>query len=533
MFADFSTNRILKVYALVLALVVGAYATFPAAENIFYNVPEYAFKAKKIFESAVYEMEFAMSGTFGNGREISSPASATGGIDGNNRSEIKFAKSVPVLLYHGLVDKGDGSNILLDDFKKQMFSLKRAGYETISIKDFYEFLKGKKNVPEKSFVLTFDDGRKDSYYPADPILKALHYRAVMYAITAYSLQDINTKYYLSKEDLLEMARSGRWEIQPHTHAGHDLYKVSPDGKHGHFYSNKLWLSNLNRFETDREFSERTNNDFLEAKNLLEKTLGTEAISMAFPFGDFGRSDNNFPEAEKIVLGQTGKIFPLAFYQTWPESGFIANLPEGDTFLAKRIYVKPNWTPEFLTGILEASREKELPYSVEFKEGMNDWVRSWGKLSIKDGQMETGADDATTGSLVVLEGTAGMDDYKFFIGGKWISGKSVSVIARYKDKTNYVSCDFYDDAVKINQRVNGEATLMAESKTGRVKKDDFKAGIAVIGNSVNCFINDFLVLWSSGVDASLKKGGVGIKTGDSFVGGSLLNISEAKIESLNQ
>ena len=89
----------------------------------------------------------------------------------NNMSDYAaYAKSVPVLLYHGVVDKSDGANILPEDFKNQMFVLKKAGWQTITLDDFYAFMRGEKQVPDKSFLLTFEDGRKDSHYPVDPLL---------------------------------------------------------------------------------------------------------------------------------------------------------------------------------------------------------------------------------------------------------------------------------------------------------------------------------------------------------------------------
>src|SRR3990167_8963661 len=107
--------------------------------------------------------------------------------------DSQYAKSIPVLLYHGIIENADGSNILLEDFKNQMFALKKAGWQTVNIEDFYAFMRGEKQVPDKSFLLTFDDGRKDSYYPVDPILKALNYRATIFVITGRSLVEKNSE----------------------------------------------------------------------------------------------------------------------------------------------------------------------------------------------------------------------------------------------------------------------------------------------------------------------------------------------------
>jgi len=49
-----------------------------------------------------------------------------------------------------------------------------------------------KELPEKSFLLAFDDGVKSSYYNTDTLLRALDYNAVMYIITKHSLSDGET-----------------------------------------------------------------------------------------------------------------------------------------------------------------------------------------------------------------------------------------------------------------------------------------------------------------------------------------------------
>ena len=81
-----------------------------------------------------------------------------------NQDTDAIALSVPVLVYHGISDEPYKEDVLLSDFEKQMFTLKNAGYQTITLEDFYEFMQGEKELPEKSFLLTFDDGIKSSYY---------------------------------------------------------------------------------------------------------------------------------------------------------------------------------------------------------------------------------------------------------------------------------------------------------------------------------------------------------------------------------
>lgn len=185
------------------------------------------------------------------------------------QKKIKNSASIPVLLYHGVIDENDGFNVLKKNFDEQMFALKKSGWQTISLEDFDEFIKGKKQLPAKSFLLTFDDGRKDSFYPVDPILRTIGYNAVIFIITGQT-HEKEGKYYLSWPELKYMAKSGRWEIESHGKNDHGFVDISDNKEQGHFLTNKEWLSDQQRIETEEEFKQRIISDLSDAKSDLNK-----------------------------------------------------------------------------------------------------------------------------------------------------------------------------------------------------------------------------------------------------------------------
>src|ERR1700722_8899402 len=161
-----------------------------------------------------------------------------GGIVASTTPESEGnVQSVPVLLYHGIVNQPDGTNIELSDFVNQMVTLKKAGWQTITYDDFAAFMKGEKTLPAKSFLLTFDDGEKDSYYPVDPLLKALKYNAVIFVITHDSLNNNSSNVYLTENELKEMINSGRWEVEANTQNGSGYIPIDANGDEGYFFSN--------------------------------------------------------------------------------------------------------------------------------------------------------------------------------------------------------------------------------------------------------------------------------------------------------
>jgi hypothetical protein len=68
------------------------------------------------------------------------------------------ARSVPVLLYHGVMagraggDSDEGDNISFERFHAHMLTLYRLGWQTVHMQDLYRFLKGEHQLPEKSFL---------------------------------------------------------------------------------------------------------------------------------------------------------------------------------------------------------------------------------------------------------------------------------------------------------------------------------------------------------------------------------------------
>jgi len=133
------------------------------------------------------------------------------GVPPNRDEKFKSpAVSIPVLLYHGAIKEPEpddtGVNITEEIFQNHIFALKQAGYETINTDQLLAFMRGELALPERTIVISFDDGRYDSYEPVDPLLKLMGYEAVMFIISSYSLLDNPSDYYLDADDILRMER---------------------------------------------------------------------------------------------------------------------------------------------------------------------------------------------------------------------------------------------------------------------------------------------------------------------------------------
>lgn len=453
--------------------------------------------------------------------------------DRQNTPTTGTAQSIPILLYHGVITdsnwKSDGTNISLVDFRSQLFAIKKAGYQTITLTQFLDFMQKDKPVPEKSVLITFDDSRSDSYYPTEPILRALNYNAVMFAITGRSIgtADRKSNFHLSEDELKKMLASGHWEIASHTQNGHGFVKIDASGTQGHFLSDKIWLDNENRLETDTEYTQRISTDLAASKKDLENNLHIKVLGFAYPFGDYGNDTQDFPQAKAIISKIVNSLFPLTFRQK-DVSEFPGNYPGKDFRMVKRIDVNSDMPTDYLLFILNSSQKKSLPYSDSFSTN-NGWLTGWGNFELKNGLLLTRASASEDSSMTFLNGTNGWTNYNATAQARLLQGDSFAAVARYIDRNNYVSCDFTENGAGISQMIHGKELAISEFNQDLKipPTQNIRIGISVSGNSLTCYIEGKAIV-SGIISPALNQGGIGFKTWDNTINNSSLLISNLRV-----
>ena len=94
---------------------------------------------------------------------------------------------VSVLGYHDFSETAPETamRIRTSKFRKQMEVIRQLGITVVPMADFTAWKKGEKELPEKSILLTFDDGWKSFYTDAYPILKEFGYPYTMFLYKDY------------------------------------------------------------------------------------------------------------------------------------------------------------------------------------------------------------------------------------------------------------------------------------------------------------------------------------------------------------
>ena len=109
-------------------------------------------------------------------------------------------------------EKNNGLKVPQQQLRQQMKYIKDNGYTTITLNQLYKFIAENKPIPEKSVVLTFDDGYVDNYLYAYPILKEFNLKATVFAI---SKTIDKRKNYMTSNQLKELQANGI-DIESHT-----------------------------------------------------------------------------------------------------------------------------------------------------------------------------------------------------------------------------------------------------------------------------------------------------------------------------
>jgi peptidoglycan/xylan/chitin deacetylase (PgdA/CDA1 family) len=142
--------------------------------------------------------------------------------------------NVPVLLYHNIVDPNvddpfrySFTSLPANEFEKQMKLLYDNGFTTITTDDLYRFLQGG-TIPEKSVLITFDDGYESNFSLAYPILKKYGFKATIFLQTdmiasKQTIRNDSIPKYLEADKMPEM--TDVFEYGSHCHRLH--YPISP------------------------------------------------------------------------------------------------------------------------------------------------------------------------------------------------------------------------------------------------------------------------------------------------------------------
>ena len=157
------------------------------------------------------------------------------------------------------------------------------GYTPISLDQYIAFGKGEKDVPDKSILLTFDDGYLSFYTKVYPLLKKYNYPAV-FAIIGTWIDGNGSNPAINWDQMREMEASGLVSIASHTYNMHHYAIMNSYGDSDSVAATRIFSNgNYESFETYRQ---RVQLDLQKAQQQIERELEHKAKALVWPFGNY-------------------------------------------------------------------------------------------------------------------------------------------------------------------------------------------------------------------------------------------------------
>jgi len=177
-------------------------------------------------------------------------------------------RGIPVLLYHSVDNSGSVISITPSEFRAHMEYFHHSGYRTISLEEYLKYLQADTKLPQRAVVLTFDDGFKNNYSEALPVLRKFGFTASIFIVTN---RIGGTCSWEKDESIPEIPMLSWDEIREMNDYGIDFGAHSCSHPH---------LSKISK--------ERLKNELLNSKWIIESQINRPVKFLSYPYSDFNR-----------------------------------------------------------------------------------------------------------------------------------------------------------------------------------------------------------------------------------------------------
>jgi poly-beta-1,6-N-acetyl-D-glucosamine N-deacetylase len=227
------------------------------------------------------------------------------------------AEKLTVLSYHEIAEPQDALvpqyAVTPTMFLRQMDWLRNRGYHFVSIDDVIADRAGKRALPDKAVLITFDDGYTSVYTHAWPVLKMFRIPAVIAVVGGWLEEkdtvDFDGKHVprtklLSWSQLKEMSQSGLVEVGSHSFDLHHGLTGNPQGNREPAATTRRWLEKDKRYEDETVYRERVQADLKRNSDLVRRHTGKAPRVIAWPYGRYNSSTRAIAEKLGMPVGLT-------------------------------------------------------------------------------------------------------------------------------------------------------------------------------------------------------------------------------------
>lgn len=238
----------------------------------------------------------------------------------------KVEHALPILMYHGIcADSSNGRHPYFETntppavFASHMQFLHENGYTTVDLNEAVAAVLTGQNM-HKRVAITFDDGYRNAYTHALPILAGYGMRATVFIVSEWTKDRryASEKEYLTWAEVREMHNNGI-RIGSHTVNHGELYSLTP---------------------SELEYEIR------QSKETIEDGLGEQIRSFSYPYA--------FPEQDRNFAGRLKDLLETHGYENGVSTILGTANRQSDWFFLPRLPVNGYDDLEFFGAKLEGS-----------------------------------------------------------------------------------------------------------------------------------------------------------------------------------
>lgn len=213
------------------------------------------------------------------------------------------AQSYRVLTWHDIRDDvretfktwPEPTAVDTKDLARQLSWIAQNGYHPVSLQQIIDARTGKKPLPEKALLLTFDDGFESVYSKVFPLLKQFNYPALVAVVGDWiqtppnqpvQFGDITVPRaeFVNWDQLREMMKSGLIEVASHTYSLHTGIQINPQGSLLPSAVSRQYSPQKMQYEDDADYAKRISNDMQRSARLIESETGKRPRALVWPYG---------------------------------------------------------------------------------------------------------------------------------------------------------------------------------------------------------------------------------------------------------
>lgn len=188
---------------------------------------------------------------------------------------------LPIIMYHSILKDTTRTGkyvVTPDKLASDIEYMYEKGYVSVSMSQVIDYVYNNQPLPEKPFMITFDDGSYNNYGYAAPILRKYNARGIFSIVGEYTddytksnIENLNFGY-MRWADVYDLYASENCEVANHSYAFHDNKTRQGSSK--------------KRGESKEEYIKIFRTDTQKLQDEFEKNIGAVPYIYTYPFGSY-------------------------------------------------------------------------------------------------------------------------------------------------------------------------------------------------------------------------------------------------------